>query len=611
MKKVIAAGLSLFLLVGSCLISGAEGKNQVSSVSTVVVDYAKKVGSATPYVFGFNNNGDIQTVKAVQDEFNKIGVTWIRKSFWFDRMLPLEVVPSIEAWNSNVSNCKNPEYWQSGHMDTLVNAKNADDMVMGSIVYTPPFLAYNGEWNGVPRNWDIFEEIIRIGVDRYKNYIDVYEIWNEYSAEYLDITGSPYTDKHTAYQDIYLHAAQAIRDVVPDAIIGGMGTAMGGSTAELESLLNNPVFTPTSNLLNFVSFHEYTDGDVTMAVENYRTLLTARGFIDMPILIDEWNASTRGDSYTNESGISFIGRTLASFMRKNIGGAFYSSGTITGGAYNEDLGICDYVASEDKVYFRPLVNAFKVPGARLGLSRGNYDLMDTLVGGTTDSIGIINSDGQHTVFMVNDTAAMLTTDVILKNISYQDEPVVKAYTASNTDNAEQGTVLACFYGDREIRTTVTLPAHSVVGIVVNDTYTPEEEPVPVVPTVPTIVNPGFEEGYDGWINNGQLAFSNAHSGALCVAVKPGHSGEQIVLGLQPNSTYRLSAYVKNFGGSQAGLGAKESGEPEVSTNYSGSEYQQIHLVFSTGANNYSAKIYIWNYTDKGIVYADDFTIETL
>lgn len=609
MKRVLLLLLSLLLAAGSLTACGAKEPE-----GTVAADYGNVTGTGTPYVFGMCNNGDSQTVKHVQKEFDRIGITWVRKSFWFDRMLPLEVVPSIEAWQNNTDDCRNPDYWLSNHLDTLLHAKKSGDKVMMIICYTPPFLSYNGKESGVPKDWDIFKEIIRITVEKYKDYIDLYEIWNEYSEDlYLDITGSPYTDKHAAYQDIYLHSVEAIRQVVPDAVVGGCATAMGGQTREVESLLNNPQFTPESNLLNFVSFHEYTDNDITFSVERYRSLLEQKGFGDIPIFIDEWNSGKRGELYLTKFGISFIGKTLASFIRKNVGGAFYSAGTVSGGGYNDDFGIFDYFPEENRAYFKPLVNAFQVAGARLGLSQGDFQVVETAKGNTTDSIGAINSEGKYVLFLVNDTNEAISTPVVLKNLSYQGKPVVKAYTASNLDSGEQGAELVCEYRSKKITTTVEIPAYGVVGVVVDDDYeyVREEEPQTIIPTEPTILNPGFEDGYDSWINSGSAVMSNAHSGKQSAMITAGKSAEQVILGLQPNATYRLSAYVKAVKGGIASLGAKESGLKEYNSIYDGSEYKQISVEFSTGPEHKSAKIYIYNYAEKGAVYADDFTIETV
>lgn len=609
MKKVVLLFLSALIILGtftSCTNKYSE--------ATVVADFENVIHSSEPYAFGMCNNGDSQTVKHVQKEFDKIGITWVRKSFWFDRMLPLSVVPSIEAWKSNADDCKNPDYWLSTHLDTLLNAKKSKDKVMMIICYTPPFLSYNGKESGVPKDWDIFEEIIKITVEKYKDYIDMYEIWNEYSEDiYLDITGSPYTDKHAAYQDIYLHSVKAIREIVPDAIIGGCATAMGGQTREIESLLNNPKFTPESNLLNFVSFHEYTSNDITFSVEKYRKLLDDKGFKETPIFINEWNSSQRGELYVTKFGISYIGKTLASFIRKNVGAAFYSAGTLLGGGYNDDFGIFDYFPEENRAYFKPFINAFKVAGARLGLSNGKFQVVETVVGNTTDSIAAINSEGKYVVYLVNDTNEAISTPLVLKNIKYEGKPVVKAYTASNLDSGDNGIELECQYKSKRIITNIEMPAYSVVGVIVDDdfVYEPEKEPEVVIPTVPTILNPGFEDGYESWANSGSAVMSNAYSGKQSAMITAGKSAEQVILGLKPNATYKLTAYVKSVKGGIASLGAKETGLKEYHSSYDGEEYKQISTEFSTGPDNKSAKIYIYNYSEKGAVYADDFTIETV
>ena len=609
MKILIVLVLAVFLLTACSSIDESKQEfDRYIPEGAVVVDYSQKIGIATPYVFGMVKNDDNETSKLIQIELDNIGITWIRKSFWFELMLPESIVPDIQYWEHNVNDCKNVIYWQSNHLDALLDAKKSNCKVMMIVCYTPPFLAYNGNWNGVPKDWDIYEEIVRIAVEKYKNYIDFYEIWNEYSYEYLDITGSPYANDQEAYQDIYIHSAKAIREIVPDAIIGGPATAMGGNTDELESLLDNPAFSPESNLLNFVSFHEYTNGDITKDVEKYRKILDSKGYRDIPIYINEWGSSMRGEFYANRYGISFIGRTLISFMKKNVGAAYYNANYING-AVTDDFGICDYNPIERKVYVKPIVNAFKIAGVRLGLSKGGYELMETEAGDTTDSLGIINSIGQKVVYMVNDTSVDVTVPVVLKNIDYNGEPVCKAYTASSIDDGNFGAVLVCEYYKNVITTSITIPAYGVVGVVVDDDfeYVPENEKIDISDSL--IINPGFENGYYGWTCSGRLSDDEVYSGDYCTIVLAGCSSEQIVQGLKPDSKYLLSAYVKTKNGGIGCLGAKDMGTEEIGVNYEGTEYKKINIIFTTGIDSTSAKIFIFNPSSIGVVYADDFNIE--
>lgn len=582
----------------------------------VVVDYGKKTGTATPYVFGMVKNDDNSTSKLIQKELNNIDVTWIKKSLWLELMLPESFVPDIEYWENNKNGCKNIDSWRQLNpslIDALIDAKQSNCKVMLLVSYTPPFLAYNRNWNGVPKDWKIYEEIVKAAIAKYKDYVDLYEIWNEYSHEWLDIAGSPYATKHEAYQDIYLHSAKAIREIVPDAIIGGPATAMGGDTGELESLLNNPAFTPESNLLNFVSFHEYTNKDVTWAADAYKKILEDKGFKDIPIYLDEWNSSVRGEFYANRYGVSFIGRTLISLMKKNIGAAYYNASYLNN-SWNDDFGICEYDAAEKKIYGKPLINAFKIAGARLGLSKGDYELMETDAGNTTDSAGIINSEGKKVVYMANDSSIDINVSVVLKNIEYTGQPVCKTYVASTVHDGNAGVVLACNYYKNTITTTVTIPSYGVAGIVVDDDfeYAPEDEDEEGEESdsdVPVIINPGFEDGYYSWECSGGISGNEARTGKYCTTVTAGCSSEQIIYGLKPDSGYRLSAYIKAEDGGVGCLGAKDMGTGETSVSYRGEEYELITVEFKTGANNASAKIFIFNPNFKGIIYADDFSIE--
>ena len=69
--------------------------------------------------------------------------------------------------------------------------------------------------------------------------------------------------------------------------------------------------------------------------------------------------------------------------------------------------------------------------------------------------------------------------------------------------------------------------------------------------------------------------------------------EQIVTGLQPNTSYILTAKVKSqFKKQYVILGVKDFGGTDLNTSANSTEYIKLTLIFRTGKENESAKIYI-------------------
>jgi hypothetical protein len=134
-----------------------------------------------------------------------------------------------------------------------------------------------------------------------------------------------------------------------------------------------------------------------------------------------------------------------------------------------------------------------------------------------------------------------------------------------------------------------------------------------------VTNPGFETGLlTPWLGSAGLVSVSTvspHTGSDCLAVSSQSSGHgtcfQTVSGLSPNTTYEVNAYCKIGTATAASLSVANYGGTEettfLSTSYSG--YQQIGIVFKTGASNTSAQILFGNNGLSGTCYADDFTLQ--
>lgn len=127
-----------------------------------------------------------------------------------------------------------------------------------------------------------------------------------------------------------------------------------------------------------------------------------------------------------------------------------------------------------------------------------------------------------------------------------------------------------------------------------------------------IVNPGFETGslspWASWNNSVQA--NNARTGTYSMRVGTAEgSGEQVVTGLQPNTTYVLSGWVKTSATSvTANVGVKNFGGSQIFSGSTSTSYTQRSVTFTTGASNTSATVYCYKPTTTGYIYCDDMSL---
>lgn len=132
-------------------------------------------------------------------------------------------------------------------------------------------------------------------------------------------------------------------------------------------------------------------------------------------------------------------------------------------------------------------------------------------------------------------------------------------------------------------------------------------------TANLIPDPGFETGSSTFLWGGSTVVNNNQNSGTYAArlddtTQWGGGYEATITGLQSNTTYRFSAYVKSSGG-EGQIGAKNFGGVQVSTSFENTEYQYKSITFTTGSSNTSATVFIWNPTsDAQYLYVDDLEL---
>ena len=130
-----------------------------------------------------------------------------------------------------------------------------------------------------------------------------------------------------------------------------------------------------------------------------------------------------------------------------------------------------------------------------------------------------------------------------------------------------------------------------------------------------LTNSGFEDGIKGW-NKGKgcpiySVKNNARSGDSALMFEGTRCGVfQNVKGLKPNTTYKVTAYIKSENNEAASLKIRFYGDKDITRRYSKSQYGEVTATFKTGPDNTSARIALLKYAEgaEGKTWFDDISV---
>ena len=128
-------------------------------------------------------------------------------------------------------------------------------------------------------------------------------------------------------------------------------------------------------------------------------------------------------------------------------------------------------------------------------------------------------------------------------------------------------------------------------------------------------NSGFENGTKGW-NKGKgcpinAVNNNSRSGNSALMFEGTKCGVfQKLSGLKPNTTYKVSAYIKSENNEAGLLKVRFYGGKDITRRYNKSEYGEVTATFKTGPENTSARIALLKYVDGGTgkTWFDDISV---
>ena len=434
-----------------------------ASAQSVKVDYGTTTGTGHPEIFGGNR---FPTDPTVAQQVVDAGVTLTRNDYYLEKIVPTSTVAD---YKDNVGNIQDPGTWKWGANILLVQsqaAKSMDLKILMIISYNTPWNSYSGTRYGVPKDWWVYEDIVK------KIYLhfpaDMVEVWNEPDiTQYFDITGSPYSTPQAGYQDIYYHAARAIRSVDAHVPIGGPVICCQSPRDWIPSFLNDPRI--PASWINFLSYHKYgTDNFEDPTVVN---LAAANGRPHIPVYMTEWNANDPSNADAPEM-VSFVGMRLSNMLNLGLSGANL-------------FAIQDLASSKWAFYSRgqllPTARTWLLMSKKLGMGADLSKIKKTTWSRVTTAVGAVNSSGQRILTVVNHSRRAVNVAVTLKNLGLSGDVTLQVYRASSNDDAQNPIeTLTRTVVNNSVSLTISMPAYSVAGLIVSGTSpTPIPSPSPI------------------------------------------------------------------------------------------------------------------------------------
>ncbi|OAS18030.1 hypothetical protein A8708_28905 [Paenibacillus oryzisoli] len=454
------------------------------AAGTVTFNYKTATNSSgSPLLFGGSNEPSPEHNSNVYPKLKGAAFKYQRGTIHMDTLLPSNI--TLADYKNNVNNVQDPNTWDWTGLQWVDFAKANGITTMLNMFYAPPWLTYSGNAKGVPKDWSVYQDIIKKIITKYGSKLDYVEPLNEpMTSNMLSRSGSPYTSQQTAAKDIYYYTVKAIRAVNTTVQVGGDGDdKQGGDFGALGTILRDTRLSSTD--IQFVSYHAYSSDPVAKSqIGAMNTLLSNSGRAGLPIFIDEWNYTYVGDTtdphVVGNQAATFVGTTLMKFMlQPSVKGAAFMSFLPTNVVLSpyEDCPSCVikqglYTWNNNTATLMSQTNAFRLLSSSMKLGAGTFKAYTATYAGVVDTaVGAINSAGNVVGTMVNDTSSAKTVNVNFTNINASNGTrTVTVYIASSTNTGSTATQtftnVPLTSGNLSI-SNVSIPAYSVAGIIIN------------------------------------------------------------------------------------------------------------------------------------------------
>lgn len=450
--------------------------DDVNDSYTVRVTPGNIVNTCGNLLFGGCQNPSFPHSQTILPLLAEAGFNAVRCDMWLETVLPQNI--TYDDYINNVNDVQNPDTWDFSNLELAVLAKKNGMNVMMIISYCPAWLSWNGKTNGIPKDLDVYADIVRKVYSRYYRYIDQVEIYNE-PGYFMTTENSPYTSVGAALADIYMTCVKVVRDITPNMPMGGTSVVthsdggVGGSTNRdffADERINKDNF-------NFYSHHVYGDygiSTVKETVTRVKNELNKFGYGDLPIWFTEWSYSINNaaDSiyYIGTRSHTFVGNCLLNWMRDGLTGAHHwnylqavAENGKESGVSTDAHGMYAWNARTKEGSLLPKSYVFKLLSKTLGLGIGENSIVQTEneAGDLLNIVSFINADGQKSTVIVNENSVPLKIKITYANSSFSG---LKKYTVTYSENGEFEENVSHSSSGNGIDCTITVKPMSVTGI---------------------------------------------------------------------------------------------------------------------------------------------------
>lgn len=408
---VFALYISLFMyakFVKQRRISSMKVLGVSSRIVPIGVDYSNKVSKGSPLVFGgvhAPSNNDY----SVWQDYSDIGITLVRSDFFVEFCVPQNI--TLEQYKNNVNDIQNPHNWPGKCLSNIQaifsQAKKRKMTVVGVLAYMPKWLSENNDSRSLPKDWQVYEDIVSKLYRLNRDNLDYIEIWNEPDhPEFFTISADE--SKERKYLEIFKHATRAIRSV-DSAINDGKRIKIGGpsiscpcETSYLQELLND---NEARAELDYISIHSYNNDDKYLS--KIKKIMQEKEMGSLPIYISEWNKSSLAkiDSDYNKTylAVPYTAERLVTFLKNNIPMASYFSlrENIPSSSLPERRSYGFYKRVWNGYQLFPQSSVWRLMSRKLKLGEGESTIVSSDPFEKVDSLGYINKDGESGLILIN------------------------------------------------------------------------------------------------------------------------------------------------------------------------------------------------------------------
>lgn len=452
-----------------------EGESINPPIVTLNFSKTNKIGS--PLIFG-GSDAPTSSQQDVWDLLADSGVTSIRKDFFPENALPSKI--SIEDYKNNVNDIQEPKNWNWNEISKInemySNAKQRGLTTFGIVSYAPHWLTYTRTFYGVPKDWEVYKDIIKKMYTIYRENLDYVEIWNEPDHEFFLVTENSGMTKQEAYKMIYKTASEAIREVDIEKN-DGKYVKIGGPVESNPRVSDLLAVIATDNSIrykpDFLSFHTYDSFEESL--DKYESIKKNYLNPTTPIFITEWNMHSiffeTKEYKAGDKAILYTADRFLNYFSNDIKGANYFSMkpiNIDTGAGENTMGF--YKIIDGKIQLLPQAKTWRLLSKQLKLGEGESKIYNPKnVPNNIKMLGFKNINGQYVIVVINDSKSSQVLKLILNETQIKNFAKTQIFHASATNDA----TMPIYEGlvkkhKKEVHFSFLVPEESVVGLLFTD-----------------------------------------------------------------------------------------------------------------------------------------------